>query len=157
MRGQRALTDPQVVPTDPRRFGVHALFVLAVVGVVISVFLTQLYQGFSFDPPNRSELYGEAAASALGIALLLASLLPIRVLRLDRGATVTVGIVVGLLLLDVANTLTLARHPSDPPVIERWSPARVFFVLPTTWPMLCFVAFSLVQVVLRGRSRLVPR
>ena len=145
------------MPIASRRTLAHLCFLAAVLGVLVSVFVTQVYEGFSFDPPNRSELHHEAVADALGIALLAASVLPMRMLRLHRGPVITVGVLAALLALDAARILYLAEHPSSSPVVGRSATAQVFFVLPTTWPMLWLVVFTIVQAVVSGRSRLARR
>ena len=145
------------MPTDGRRFVLHALALLAVLGVVLSTGWVVFWAGFTLDSegPSQTMVRQEAFAAAIGCALLTAAVLPLRLARMKPWlivVDVALAGLLGLLAVVLARTTT---HGQDVDAGNPWTWVLwMFLVAPTTWPAL---ALLLATPFLRGRSRRAPR
>jgi hypothetical protein len=145
------------MPTNGRRFVLHALVLLAILGVVLSTGWVVFWPGFTLDSegPSQTMVRQEALAAAIGCALLVANVTVLRALRIARWLVVADAALAGLLaLVAVLLGTTDARGPDlgdgNPWTWVGW----MFLVAPTTWPVL---GLLLAMPWVRGRSRRAPR
>jgi hypothetical protein len=142
---------------DGRRFVLHALALLAILGVVLSTVWAVFWASFTLDSagPSPTMVRQEALAAAIGCLLLVVALIPLRLARLMRWlvtADVVLASLLGLLALAFVNT---HAHGTDVDDGNPWTWVFwMFLVTPTTWPLL---ALLLATPLLRGRSRPGPR
>lgn len=125
-----------------QRVAVTAALVVALVAICVSGLMANFFAGLTFfgEPLRRDDLWHEATASALTVALLLLSVPALRRLRpaslLPRAATV----VAGLWAVNVVVTLlNLPGAPAAEGGETWWWAPQFFFSLPTTWPILALV------------------
>jgi hypothetical protein len=145
------------MPINGRRFVLHALAILAIVGVVLSTAWVVFWAGFTFDPagPSPKMMRQEALASAIGCALLLATVIPLRLARLRPWVVVVDAVLAGLLGLLAVVLVNTNAHGTDVDDGNPWTwVVWMFLIAPTTWPVL---ALLLATPLLRGRSRRAPR
>ncbi len=145
------------MPTDGRRFVLHALALLAVLGVVLSTAWVVFLAAFDLDSdgPSATVVRQEALAAAIGCALLLAAVVPLRLARMRPWllvVDVALAALLGLLAVLLLNT------PARGTDVDGGNPwlwvVGMFLVTPTTWPLLVLL---LATPFLRGRSRRAPR
>jgi hypothetical protein len=145
------------MPTDGRRFVLHALVVLAILGVVLSTVWVVFWASFTLDStgPSRTMVRQEALATTIGCALLIAALIPMRVAGLMRWVVVMDVVLAGLLGLLAAVLVNTNSPGTDVDDGNPWTWVFwMFLVTPTTWPVL---ALLVTTPWLRGRSRPGPR
>src|SRR3954452_10922549 len=145
------------MPVDGRRFVLHALAVLALLGVVVSTGWVISWAGFTFDPegPSPTMVRQEAMAATIGCALLAAAFVPLRLARMKAwllAIDAALAALLGLLAVVLINT---RAHGHDPSEGNPWTwVVWMFLIAPTTWPLL---GLLLATPLLRGRSRRAPR
>ncbi len=144
------------MPTDGRRFVLHALALLAILGVVLSTAWVVFWASFTLDSagPSPTMVRQEALAAAIGCALLLATVVP---LRAGRIAVAPRGGRRSRRSARPSRVVQFDTHAhghdvddGNPWIWVVW----MFLVTPTTWPVL---ALLLATPFLRGRSRRAPR
>ena len=142
---------------DSRRFVLHALVVLAILGVVLSTAWVVFWASFTLDSagPSPTMVRQEALAAAIGSALLVATVIPMRAVRIAGWVFVLDVTLAGLLALFAIIQFDAEGHGQDFHDGNPWSRVVwMFLVTPTTWPVL---ALLLTTPLLRGRSRPAPR
>ena len=140
--------------TDGRRFLVHAAFVVALLGVVVSAAANWFVAGMVFfndqvtDDDHRSMALGFAVAAGL----LVLALLPAAALRLHPVVWI-LAVLLAAGCAVVAQSLAgeiAAAPPAEYP--EPWSALQVMAWLPTSWPLFGLLLVTPVLVTKRYRT-----
>ena len=145
------------MPTNGRRFVLHALVLLAILGVVLSTGWVVFWAGFTLDSegPGQTMVRQEAFAAAIGCTLLVANVTVLRALWIARWLVVADAALAGLLALVAVLLGTTDAHGPDLGDANPWTwVGWMFLVAPTTWPVL---GLLLATPWVRGRSRRAPR
>ena len=145
------------MPTDGRRFVLHALAVLAILGVLLSTAWVVFWASFTLDSsgPSPTMVRQEALAATIGAALLGAAVIPLRRARMRWWLVALDVVLAGLLGLLAVVLVNTPAHGTDVDDGNPWTwVVWMFLVSPTTWPVL---ALLLATPLLRGRSRRAPR
>ncbi len=142
---------------DGRRFVLHALALLAILGVVLSTVWVVFWASFTLDSagPSPTMVRQEALAAAIGCLLLVAAVIPLRLARMGPWLLAVDVVLAGLLGLLAVVLVNTHAHGTDVDDGNPWTwVCWMFLVAPTTWPVL---ALLLATPLLRGRSRRAPR
>ncbi len=145
------------MPTDGRRVVLHALALVALVGVVLSTAWVVFWAGFTLDSegPSPAMVRQEALAATIGCALLVVAAVPLRAARLSTWLVVVDAVLAGLLGLLALVLAGTDAHGQDVDSGNPWTwVVWMFLVVPTTWPVPGLV---LATPLLRGPSRPAPR
>jgi hypothetical protein len=156
MRGHRALADPEDMPFDGRRFVLHAVSLLASVGVLASTLWVTFLAAFTLDQDGMGPVQNRQAALsvAIGCGLLVCMTVALRFLGAARWLIVVNGIIaaaLGLLAFAIASTPARGEDYVD---VNPWTwVIGMWAITPTTWPVLLVLLVASV----RGGSRLARR
>jgi hypothetical protein len=154
MCGRRALTHPEGMHIDGRRFVVHALLVLALLGVLASTAWVTFWAGFTLDVegPGPVAVRQEALSFGIGSCLLVLTAGAHRLLGTNRWLVAVDLVLAGLLGLVAVWCVATPGHGTDYVDGNPWTwVIWMWAVTPTTWPAFAVLATAL---VVRGRSRL---
>src|SRR4051794_12256733 len=144
------------MPTNGRRFLLHALALLALLGTVASTLWVVFWASFTLGPGGVSPatLRLEVTAAIVGCLLLLAAVVPVRVARLSPWIVVVDVVLAGLLGLFAALLAGSEAHGTGGGDHSFTWLLGMFLITPTTWPVF---ALLLATPFLRGRSSPAPR
>jgi hypothetical protein len=139
------------MPRDSRHFALHAVLMLAALGVLASTAWVTFLAAFTLDQDGMSPVQNRQAALsvAIGCGLLVGMTVALRSLGAARWLGVVNGILAGMLALLAFGIASTPAHGEDYADGNPWTwVIGMWAITPTTWP----VVLVLLAAVVRGRS-----